>query len=59
MTTEATLDEVKNIVKQRNVGLITDAEAINWLDEMEIRGGFDNDRYIAYDYCNQNWIEVN
>lgn len=28
------------------------------LDAMQIRGGFETNRYVGYDYANQKWLEV-
>lgn len=49
----------ETIVTSFQNGLISEPEAINELDTLEVRGAFrDNGSYIGYDYANQHWVEV-
>jgi len=51
---------VYRIVKMFKDGLLTEKEAIDKLDFLEIRGSFngENNFFIGYDYKYQEWIEI-
>lgn len=53
-----TLIQVKNIVNLFHKGLISDAEAIEHLDRLQVHGGFSVAGFLGFDYANQQWIEV-
>ena len=44
--------------RQYWAGLLTLDELRSLLDERNIRGGFDYDKFTGYDYNGQEWIEV-
>lgn len=46
------------IIEQALDSEISLPECEGYLEEMEIRGSFNVDGYVGYDYINQEWIKV-
>ena len=50
------------ILAQFKNGLLTEAEALNKLDRLHVRGAFSGDAdrfgFLGYDYNNQVWVAV-
>ncbi len=52
------IQEVKQIIESRQIGLISESEAKRNLDAYSVRGTFRADRsFIGYDYDRQERIE--
>jgi len=51
---------MNEIINRYKNGLLTEAEATEKLDKLQIRGAFgtENYFYIGYDYKNQRWVTV-
>ena len=46
------------IVGQVWDGMITVDEACRLLDERKIRGAFDEEGFLGYDYATQRWLRI-
>ena len=46
------------IIRQFQVGMLTETEALRKLDAVKVRGSFDRSgRFVGYDYGRQQWLE--